>query len=194
MPIMTILLAHFLVENERLNRYKVLGCVLSFCGVALLLAPQLEVKGSAIAQLAVFGAATCYALQTILIRLLPKFDPIVAGAGMLIAASLLSLPAALIAGFSNVQEISRSAVYAIIWLGIIPTGCASILFFTLVERTGPSFISNVNYLIPVVAFFSGIVILNEPLTTTNLVAVAIIISGVALTRKPVKVMIKRSVK
>ncbi len=186
MPIMTVLLAHYFVAGESLNKYKICGCLISFAGVVLLLGPQFNGGATLLAQLAGFAAATCYAVQTILIRLLPKFDPLVAGAGMLIGASLLSSPLAINDGFDNIGQISDQSLYAIIWLGIVPTGLASILFFLLVERAGPSFISNVNYFIPVVAFFSGIIILNEPLTSSNFIAVAVIIGGVALTRKKIK--------
>ena len=187
MPLITMILAHYFIENETLNRYKILGCCLSFCGVALLLGPQIEGSHSIIAQLAIFCAASSYATNTILIRKLPKFDPIVGGAGMLLAASLISIPVAVFQGFDNLSSPSTGAIYAIIWLGVVPTGIASILYFSLVERAGPSFISNVNYLIPVLAFFSGIVVLNEEVTSLSLVSVAVIICGIAITRKPVKI-------
>lgn len=186
MPLITMILAHYLVENEHLNRYKILGCCLSFCGVALLLGPQIEGSHSIFAQLAIFCAASSYAANTILIRKLPKFDPIVGGAGMLIAASLISMPVAIYQGFDNINSPTSSAIYAVIWLGVVPTGMASILYFALVERAGPSFIANVNYLIPVLAFFSGIAVLGEEVTVLSLVSVAIILCGIAITRKPVK--------
>jgi len=186
MPLITMILAHYFIANETLNRYKILGCCVSFCGVALLLGPQIEGSHSMIAQLAIFCAAASYATNTILIRRLPKFDPLVGGAGMLLVASVLSFPVALYQGFENITAPSSGAVYAIIWLGVVPTGMASILYFSLVERAGPSFISNVNYLIPVLAFFSGIIVLNEAVTWLSLFSVAVILSGIALTRKPVK--------
>ncbi len=188
MPLITMILAHYLVENENLNRFKIMGCCLSFCGVALLLGPQIEGSHSIIAQLAIFCAASSYAANTILIRKLPKFDPVVGGAGMLIAATVVSLPVAIYHGFDNISEPSAGALYAVIWLGLIPTGFASILYFSLVERAGPSFISNVNYLIPILAFFSGIAVLGEEVTPLSLISVAIILCGIALTRKPVKNM------
>jgi drug/metabolite transporter (DMT)-like permease len=43
-------------------------------------------------------------------------------------------------------------------------------------------LSTINYLIPVVAYFTGIAVLNEPLTWTSLIALGIILSGIALTR------------
>jgi len=186
MPLITMILAHYFIANETLNRYKIMGCCVSFCGVALLLGPQIEGSHSILAQLAIFCAAASYATNTILIRRLPKFDPLVGGAGMLLVASVLSLPVALYQGFENISTPSTGAIYAIVWLGIVPTGMASILYFSLVERAGPSFISNVNYLIPVLAFFSGIILLNEAVTWISLLSVAIILSGIALTRKPMK--------
>ena len=186
MPLITMILAHYFIANEALNRYKIIGCCVSFCGVALLLGPQIEGSHSIIAQLAIFCAAASYATNTILIRRLPKFNPLVGGAGMLLVASALSLPVALYQGFENISTPSSGAIYAVIWLGIVPTGMASILYFSLVERAGPSFISNVNYLIPVLAFFSGIILLNEAVTWLSLISVAVILSGIALTRKPMK--------
>lgn len=190
MPLITMILAHYFIVNETLNRYKIMGCCLSFCGVALLLGPQIEGSHSIIAQFAIFCAAASYAINTILIRKLPKFDPIVGGAGMLLIASMLSIPVAISQGFGNLMAPSTGAIYAIIWLGVVPTGIASILYFALVARAGPSFISNVNYLIPVLAFFSGIILLDEEMTWLNLMSVAIILSGIALTRKPVKANVK----
>jgi len=105
---------------------------------------------------------------------------------MLLVASALSLPVALYQGFENISTVNSGAIYAVVWLGIVPTGMASILYFSLVERAGPSFISNVNYLIPVLAFFSGIILLNETVTWVSLISVAIILSGIAVTRKPIK--------
>jgi drug/metabolite transporter (DMT)-like permease len=188
MPLITMILAHYYIANETLNRYKIMGCSISFCGVALLLGPQIEGSHSVIAQLAIFCAAASYATNTILIRKLPKFDPLVGGAGMLIVASALSMPIAFYQGFTNINAPDTSSIYAILWLGIVPTGMASILYFALVERAGPSFISNVNYLIPVLAFFCGILVLDEDVTWISLLSVAIILSGIALTRKPPRIV------
>ncbi|MGB1239070.1 MAG: DMT family transporter [Pseudomonadales bacterium] len=187
MPLITMILAHYFVDGESLNRYKILGCCISFSGVFLLLGPQIEGSQSIIAQLAILTAAASYAANTILIRLLPKFDPLVGGAGMLIAASVLSVPAALFQGLDNIQSPSTLALSAIIWLGVVPTGIASIIYFALVERAGPSFLSNINYMIPVLAFFTGIVLLDESVTWLSVISVVIILCGIALTRKPVRV-------
>ena len=46
MPLMTMVFAHYLVEGETLNRYKIIGFSLGITGVALLLGPVFEGGGS----------------------------------------------------------------------------------------------------------------------------------------------------
>ena len=71
---------------------------------------------------------------------------------------------------------------AVIWLGIGPTGIATIILFAVIERAGPTFLSTINYLIPVVAFFCGAWLLAEPVSWIHYAALVTILSGIALTR------------
>ncbi len=183
MPLMTMILAHYFVEGEILNRYKIIGFSLGITGVTILLGPVFE--GGLLAFLsgiAIFFAATSYAVNTILVRRLPRYNPTVAGAGVLIAASLSMLPVWWLQSSFNLAEVSLLSMSSVIWLGIAPTGIATIILFTVIERAGPTFLSTINYLIPVVAFFSGVVILSEPVNGSSIVALVIILCGIALTR------------
>ena len=132
--------------------------------------------------IAIFVAACSYAINTILVRRLPHFDPVVAGAGLLIAASLaLLIPWWLLATPVS-HAASMTSLLSLIWLGIGPTGIATIVLFVVIDRAGPTFLSTINYLIPVVAFFAGVMFLNEPLSWISLLALAVIFSGIYLTR------------
>jgi len=183
MPLITMLLAHYFIAGENLNRFKIVGFFLGISGVGILLGPVFE--GSTremLSAIAIFIAACSYAVNTILVRRLPHFDPIVAGSGLLIAASLALLPTWWIVDQGNLAKASTQSLLALLWLGIGPTGIATIILFVVIDRAGPTFLSTINYLIPVVAFFAGVVFLNETLSGISLVALAIILSGIALTR------------
>lgn len=181
MPMMTLILAHIWVDNERLNRFKLLGVITGFSGVYLLLRPDSSAVNELLHPLAILLAACCYAANTILVRRLSSHHPLVGGAGMLLGASILTLPFFLF--FESLpQAPAPSSVIALIWLGLIPTGLASMVYFTIIHRAGPSFLSNLNFLVPVVAFFTGALLLNEPLTLSSLIALGIILSGIFLTR------------
>jgi len=182
MPLMTMVFAHYLVEGETLNRYKIIGFSLGITGVALLLGPVFEGGGRALVSgLAIFTAATCYAVNAILIKRLPRFSPMVGACGVLIMASLVVLPFWLILSPTN-NSISENSMLAVIWLGIGPTGIATIILFSVIDRAGPTFLSTINYLVPVVAFFCGAWLLSEPVSWHHFVALGTILGGIAITR------------
>lgn len=183
MPLMTMLLAHYFVEGESLNRYKLIGFALGITGISILLGPVFEGGGrAALSGFAIFIAAMSYAVNTILVRRLPHYNPIVASAGMLIAASITLLPIWLLLAPEYSNNISMKSMIAVIWLGIGPTAIASIILFAVIKRAGPTFLSTINYMIPVVAFLTGAIILSEPVEWHSLLALITILSGIALTR------------
>lgn len=186
MPFVTMLIAHYFVADEALNRYKIIGLIVAFSGVTFLLNPFAAGSVDLFGALAILAAASSYALNTVLIRLLPKFNPLVAGAGMLICGTLLISPFVLYGAEGIIQELTYVAqpqsVMAVIWLGLMPSGVASIIYFVVVNRAGPSFLSNCNFLIPVVAYFAGTLILGDLVSSNSLIALIGILAGVALTR------------
>ncbi len=182
MPLMTMVFAHYLVAGETLNRYKLIGFALGITGVTLLLGPVFEGGGREFwSGLAIFTAATCYAVNSILIKRLPRFNPMVGACGVLIMASLVMLPIWLILAPEN-NNISQDSMISVIWLGIGPTGIATIILFLVIDRAGPTFLSTINYLIPVVAFLCGAWLLSEPVTWLHFVALATILGGIGITR------------
>ena len=182
MPLMTMIFAHYLVEGETLNRYKLIGFSLGITGIVVLLGPVFEGGGREFwSGLAIFTAATCYAVNAILIKRLPRFSPMVGACGVLVMASLVILPFWLLLAPEN-DNISQDSMIAVIWLGIGPTGLATIILFAVIDRAGPTFLSTINYLVPVVAFFSGAWLLAEPVSWQHFVALGMILSGIAITR------------
>jgi drug/metabolite transporter (DMT)-like permease len=182
MPLLTMVFAHYFVADEKLNRYKLIGFTLGITGVILLLGPVFEGGGREFwSGLAIFTAASCYAVNTILIKRLPRFNPMVGACGVLIMASLIMLPIWLIFAPEN-NAISQDSMMAVVWLGIGPTGVATIILFLVIDRAGPTFLSTINYLIPVVAFLCGAWLLSEPATWQHFAALAMILGGIGITR------------
>ena len=183
MPLMTMLLAHYLIEGENLNRYKIIGFIFGITGITILLGPVFEGGGRAVfGGIAIFIAATSYAVNTILVKRLPGFKPMVAAAGVMICASLIMLPIWVLQTTPDFDELSLRSINSVVWLGIGPTAIATLILFAVIERAGPTFLSTINYMIPVVAFFAGAYVLSEPVEWSSIFALAIILSGIALTR------------
>ncbi len=187
MPLATMVLAHFLVSGEHLTRERATGFTLGFAGIILLMGPAAlaGIGGEAIrvvSQLAVLGGALCYALQSVLARLILKGDLIVAAAATLLVASAMVVPVALWVDRPWTLAPSGASAAAVLWLGIAPTALATILYFMLIRSAGPSFMSLVNYLSPGVALLLGLWVMGEQPHVYAYFGLALILTGIAVTQ------------
>jgi drug/metabolite transporter (DMT)-like permease len=187
MPLATIVLAHFLIAGEHLTRERAAGFALGFGGIVLLMGPAAlaGIGGEAVrivSQLAVLGGALCYALQSVLTRLIVKGDVMVAAAGTLLVASVIVVPVALWLDRPWQLAPSLSSAAAVVWLGVGPTAVATILYFMLIRSAGPSFMSLVNYLSPGVAVMLGLLVMAETPSANAYFGLALILTGIAVTQ------------
>lgn len=135
--------------------------------------------------LLVVFAAFCYSLNVNLIKkYLSDVKPLAITAGNFI---VLLIPA-LIVLFSNdfaavvgKSEVQHAMLYIAV-LGIIGTGIANIIYFRLIQMSSPIFASSVTYMIPVVAFFWGILD-QELFSPMQYVGAVIIFVGIYLSAK-----------
>ena len=186
MPLMTLILAHFFIADENLNRNKLLGFVFGIGGVVLILGPTiLGSQNSLIGCLLILTAAILYATNSIIARRLPTYSSAVVSTGVTICAAVISLAIWPSAFYIDWKFVSTPAVLTIVWLGIFPTGVAAIILFALIQRAGPTFLSNINYLIPVVAYFIGALVLGELIVWHDMVALLAILFGIVVSRRPV---------
>jgi drug/metabolite transporter (DMT)-like permease len=130
-------------------------------------------------------ASLCYATNVNLIkRFLPDLSPLSITTGNF---AVLLVPASLIlffTGFSgviHVPEVQHSLLFILV-LGVLGTGIANIIFFKLIQISSPVFATSVTYLIPVVAFFWGLLD-HEMLTFVQFIGAFIILIGVYLSAK-----------
>jgi len=184
MPLVTLVLAHIFLPNDKLTRFKILGFIIGISGVLFILGPSINNGNNTLfGILLVLGAAFAYAINTIIASRLPSYDPLVSSASVLLVASLLSFfiwPNIFFINFSNIPFISG---VSILLLGALPTGIAAFLYFIIINTAGATFLSNINYLIPVVAFFLGALLLGEDILWQNILALLLIISGIFISRK-----------
>ena len=130
MPLVTLILAHFFLPDDRLNIYKALGFIVGISGVLVILWPSINNGSNATFGIfLVLGAACAYSVNTIIAARLTSYDPIVSSTCVLILASVLSFiiwPETLQLNFSEVPLLSGSTI---ILLGVLPTGIAAYIYF-----------------------------------------------------------------
>ncbi|SDO45097.1 Permease of the drug/metabolite transporter (DMT) superfamily [Lutimaribacter pacificus] len=178
-------LAHVMVPGERMTLRRLAGFVIGFVGVLVLIGPDAfrstGVAGETWGQLACLGAAACYALSSVLMRRLPAIDPVgLSGVTLLIGAVFVLAMAVTVEGAPANPGLYGLGLLA--FLGLIPTAAANMLRVSVIRSAGPVFMSLTNYQVPVWSVLLGVLLLGEPLRASLLVAMALILCGVALSQ------------
>ena len=130
-------------------------------------------------------ASVCYAMNVNFIKkYLSDVKPVAITTGNFL---VMLFPALLILSFTNffsilhVEKVSHAMLFIGV-LGIVGTGVANIFFYKLIQISSPVFATSVTYLIPVVAFFWGLLD-SEMLTPIQFLGAFIILIGVYLSSK-----------
>ncbi len=178
-------LAHFLVPGERVGPRRAIGFLIGFAGVVVLIGAQaFESTGAALelpGRIACIGAATCYAVSSILMRRLPSVDPIGLSAMLVILGSFIAVPMAWAVEGPPPLPDART-LWVIAFLGLVPTAAANILRVMVVRTAGPVFMSLTNYQVPLWSVLLGVWFLGEPVPPSLLLALVLILTGVALSQ------------
>ena len=188
MPLIVLPLAHYFVPGEKMTLRRVVGFTLGFFGIVLLIGPTAlgEFKGQGAAfwsQLAILSGAACYAINLIVARRAPRHDPVMTAAWVLLLSALLSTAALWVGGEAFPDAPTSASLMSLVALGVLSTGVATAVYFRIVSRAGATFLSLINYLIPIVAVLIGVVFLNEHLPARSLIALAIILGGVIVSQR-----------
>jgi drug/metabolite transporter (DMT)-like permease len=162
------------------------GLIVGFAGAVLIFTPWHA--GSALISaggLECLAASVCYAVSYIYMdRFLARrgLGPVVLSASQLgVAAVMLAITLA-VSG-APAPHLTATSITAIAVLGIIGTGFAYVLNYQIITSEGATIASTVTYLLPMVAIVLGVLVLSEGLTVTSLAGIALVLAGVALTRR-----------
>jgi len=186
-PLIAILLAHFTSNNERITRYKTAGFVMGFIGVLFVIGLNTFAKGMGdlLPQLAIIVAAASYVISGAMVKRLKDISSAMVAAGVLLGGCLLTLPASLLLEnpISQSASMPSSAIIALVYLGLIPTGAAFFVRFYLIRQYGYTFVAQVGYLVPLFSVMFGVILFGETLTLGMFVGLFLILGGIVLSRR-----------
>ena len=183
MPLITLSLSALILKDEVINRTKILAFIIAFLGLIVLFGPKnlLALGGSNkiefISQILVLIAAFCYGTNAVLSKLAPKINASAMATGVSIGSLFFITPFAFFYEPFYLVNFTNEAILAIIIQGVFGTAIASILFFKIIELKGPVFLSLINFMIPPVAFFAGVLFLNEQIKINALLALLMILGA-----------------
>jgi drug/metabolite transporter (DMT)-like permease len=185
LPIFTMLIAR-VSGVERLSKRFVAATAVSFGGVALVaLGAEGDVAGDPKGiVLALIGAATWATYSVAIAPLMRRYSPFrISAIGLLLGAALLLPTAApqLAAQDFHVDPL----IWIIFVLAVLgPLVLTNVLWFTAIDRVGPSRASLVANLQPFLGAVFALLILGERMTALQVLGGLAIATGIALARRP----------
>jgi drug/metabolite transporter (DMT)-like permease len=183
MPLFTILISPLFIADDRITLPKLFGLLTGFVGVVILMSPGIRagwtsgLAGQAVALLATvfYAAGTVYARKRGhgLPPQLQAFLQITMGSLIIwVIALFFERPIALPA-----QPLTWVAT---LWLGLLGSCLAYIIYFKLLHEIGPTRMSMVTYIPPLVGVLLGVVFLGEQFHWQALFGALLILSGISL--------------
>ena len=178
-PLFTLIVAHFLTQDERITPVKLAALVIGISGVAVLMGPAALASGDGFwGQIACLGAALSYAFAGIYGRRFKAMGiaPLDAAAGQLTASTMLILPIMLIVDRPwLLPSFPSIAVWAsLASLALLSTALAYVLYFRILAAAGATNLLLVTFLIPPTAILLGTVFLGEHLLSRHVTGMALI--------------------
>ncbi|WOF74935.1 DMT family transporter [Parvibaculaceae bacterium PLY_AMNH_Bact1] len=185
MPLITLVLARVFVPGETLTATRISGFVIGLIGLIIVVGPNTLDGASAagtplLGEMLVLAAAFFFAMNAIIARRAPP-APLYSKACLTTGlAGVIMLPLAWAEAPLNMDAITVQSWIAVIVLGALPVGYATIVYFRVIESAGPSFMAMTNYLVPVLALAIGAVFLDETITLHAMIGLAVILGGIGL--------------
>jgi drug/metabolite transporter (DMT)-like permease len=176
-PLFTILIAHYILQDDKMTAPKVLGLLMGFAGVVILMSKDIGASfGSVLGQLAVVLASAFYAGGAVYARRTTHDLPgILRSAGPLLPATVIMWLATFLA--ESPVKLPRLGItwIALLFLGVLGSGFAFVLSYYLLHEIGPTRTSMVTYLFPLGGVVLGVIFLDEQLSWQLAVGAALIV-------------------
>ena len=197
-PLSATILAHFFVENEKINYTKVFGVLIGFSGIVYLFSDNILInEDNFISAILILLGSTFYVIGGLLTLKVSNKKNENVTSSILIWASIFILPLCILLSFLTGSEVFSfsqdlhfshkiDSTLAIIYLGTVPTGIAWLIRFVILKNNGLVFQAQVAYLIPIFGIILGYIFLKEIITIKVLIALIAVVIGFYFVRLSIK--------
>jgi drug/metabolite transporter (DMT)-like permease len=190
-PLFVIPFAALVLPSERITLNGVLGVAIGLVGVAIVVGfDPASLQGSGLlANLALIGAAASYAIGGVYARRnVHGLRPMIPALFQVAFALVMTGIPALLLERPWERGLAPEAIFAVLWLGLLGSGAAYLVFFRLLRSWGATRTSLVAYLLPIWGIVLGALVLSEPIDARLILGTALVIGGIGLVnwRRPLR--------
>lgn len=186
-PLLVTLFAHWLLPGEPLRFRAAAGAVVAFGGVVVIFSEDLAKIGGPKTK---FAAAVLLlsplvsALSSVSIKKWgAEIHPISLAAMPMAVAAVVMAALALLFERDRAISWTPASIGALVYLSVFGSALTFTLYYWLLRHVRASHVALIAYATPIIAVATGVLFLNESLTSRMLVGGVLVIAGVAFTAK-----------
>ncbi len=183
-PLFTLVIAHFFLEDERMNLARAIGLIVGFFGILLLFSRDVGLDGfrsGLVGQAAVLMAAVSYAGSSVFARRSFRHIPLLIQASipLFVADGLIWIGALRSESPIVFPDLPLTWV-ALVFLGLLGSCVAYLLYFYLLTREGSTRTVLVTYMFPVIGIGLGVTFLGETLDLRLTAGALLVVAGIGV--------------
>jgi len=183
-PLTSTILGHYFTKYEKFNLIKTIGVLIGFSGIVYLFSDNILInENNFYSAIIILLGATGYVVGGVLTLKISNKKNENVTTSICIWASIILLPLTLIfeQPWNNIP--STISVISVIYLGLVSTGLAWLLRFSILKTNGLIFQSQVSFLIPIFGIVLGYIFLDELITPKIIVSVVLVLIGIYLAKR-----------
>ncbi len=180
-PFYVAIFSHYLLANERLNAFKIVGIVLGICGLVVIFSRDIHWtdQNGFLGMMAIILTTIIQALSLVLVK---KYgQPISPFAmnfvGMLFGGLLLLITGLVTESFSGIVW-GTAAIGSILYLAVVGSVVVFVTYHWLLKRVEAVYLSLVSFINPIIAVILGSIILHETLAPAVFIGAGFVLIGI----------------
>jgi drug/metabolite transporter (DMT)-like permease len=186
-PLMTLLAILIAFPEEKPTRQRIVGLLLGFIGILIVLGVwNTSGENDPVGMLALLAAVVCYGIAFPFARRYltgptarERIAPISLAMGLMLWGLVVTTP--IVAGTGITDTAFQTGPFiAVVLLGVLGSGIAYVLNFTVVTAADGTTASTVTYFTPLVAVIAGVLLLNENITWNQPLGGLLVVLGAAI--------------
>ena len=183
-PLTSTILGHYFTKYEKFNLIKTIGVLIGFSGIVYLFSDNILInENNFYSAIIILLGATGYVVGGVLTLKISNKKNENVTTSICIWASIILLPLTLIFEQPWNSIPSTISVISVIYLGLVSTGLAWLLRFSILKTNGLIFQSQVSFLIPIFGIVLGYIFLDELITPKIIVSVVLVLIGIYLAKR-----------
>lgn len=186
-PIITVLLTKMMYKTEQLSKGFIVGSIIAFIGVAcVIFNSSFNIEVKPLGDLLSIFAAVSFAIYCIVVKKLnARYDTLFISRKIFFYGVITALPFLTFQDhFMDFAILKEPVVWMhILFLGVICSMIAFILWNEAINKLGASRASNYLYFSPVITLIASVWLLNENVSIVGYIGCALTIGGVIVSEK-----------